>query len=127
MAVTSSEVTNLGRINLAKACINQNESSYDYCCMGVANGSAAATKSDTQLVGNESDYINVSGIYESSYIAKWSHTFSKGDLPSATFGEAGIFKNESELNMLARIVFDEVLLGGPDHLEVIIRVRFPSA
>ena len=129
MAVTSSEITNLGRTNLAKACINQNESSYDYLCMGIANGSAAAAKSDTKLVGNESYYTNVSGVYEASYKAKWVHTFGYGDLPTHKFGEAGVFKNESEAEdyMLGRIVFDEVTLNESDYLEITMRAHFPSA
>lgn len=128
MAVSSSEITNLGRANLAKACINQNESSYDYICMGAANGSTIAAKSDTGLAGNESYYVNESGIYEDSYKAKWIHIFGYNDLPSHKFDEAGIFKNESETDnfMLGRIVFDEVTLNESDYLEITMRASFPS-
>ena len=128
MAVTSSEICDKCRENLAKACINQNESSHDYFCMGVANGSTVAAKSDTELAGNESYYTNESGIYEDSYKAKWMHTFGYNDLPSHKFGEAGVFKNESEINnfMLGRIVFDEVTLNESDYLEIVMRARFPN-
>ena len=129
MAVTSSEITNLGRTNLANACINQNESSFDYVCMGIANGSTVAAKSDTKLVGNESYYVNESGIYEADYKGKWSHIFEYDDLPTHKFGEAGVFKNESEIEdyMLGRIVFDEVILNESDYLEITMRAHFPSA
>lgn len=128
MAVTSSEIVNAARINLAKACINQNESSYDYFCMGIANGSTVAAKSDTGLVGNESEYVNESGIYEDSYKAKWVHTFGYNDLPSHKFGEAGIFKSttNTEGYMLGRMVFDEVTLNESDYLEITMRASFPS-
>lgn len=130
MAVTSSEITNLARTNIAKSlCHNESEISYDYYCMGVANGSTVAAKSDTKLVGNESYYTNESGEYESSYKAKWVHVFGYNDLTSHKFGEAGVFKNESETEnyMLGRIVFDEVTLNESDYLQVTMRARFPSA
>lgn len=125
MAVTSSAITNTARINMAKALINQNESSYDYVCMGVGNGSTAAQVTDTSLAGNESKYANVSGVYEDDYKAKWEYTWYYNDLPSHTFREAGVFKNESELEMLGRIVFDPITLNESDYLEITIRVRFP--
>jgi len=125
MGVTSSAITNIARKNMAYALLNQNESSYDYVCMGVGNGSAPAQVTDTSLAGNESKYANVSGVYEDDYKATWVHTWYYDDLPSHTFREAGIFKNESELEMLARMVFDPITLNESDYLEITMRVRFP--
>jgi len=125
MAVRSSAITNTARVNMAYALLNQNDSSYDYVCMGVGNASQPADPSDTGLVGDETKYVTVNGVYEADYTAKWTHTWSYDDLPSHKFGEAGIFKNESELEMLGRIVFDPIELNESDYIEITMRVRFP--
>ena len=125
MAVTSSAITNVAKVNLAYALINQNDSSFDYRCMGVGNGSQPASNGDTGLYGNESKYVTVEGVYEADYTAKWSHTWGYDDLPSHEFREAGIFKNESELEMLGRIVFDPITLNESDYIEITMRVKFP--
>ena len=127
MGVTSSAITNAAKINMAYALMNQNDSSYDYVCMGIGNGSAAANASDTDLKGDETKYVTVNGEYEDDYKAKWVHTWQYGDLTSHTFREVGIFKNESQHsgNMLCRVVFDPITLNESDYLETTIRVRFP--
>ena len=127
MGVTSAAITNVAKINMAYALMNQNNSSYDYVCMGVGNGSAAANESDTDLTGSETKYATVNGEYEDDYKAKWEHTWYYNDLSSHTFSEMGIFKNESERTgkMLCRVVFDPITLNESDYLETSIRVRFP--
>ena len=127
MGVTSAAITNAARINMAKALINQNDSSYDYVCMGVGNGDTPASANDSELTGSETKYVTVNGEYEDDYKAMWTHTWQYNDLSGHVFREVGIFKNESERsgNMLCRVVFDAITLNESDYLETTIRVRFP--
>ena len=127
MGVTSAAITNAAKINMAYALMNQNDSSYDYICMGVGNGDTVANASDTDLTGDETKYATVNGEYEDDYKTKWTHTWYYNDLSSHTFSEVGIFKNESERTgkMLCRVVFDPITLNESDYLETTIRVRFP--
>lgn len=128
MAITSSKITNSGKIMTTKLLTNLGSPIY-YEGIGVGNNTVAAAETQTGLLGDETKFKSGNVSYftnaNSSYIAQWNSSWVYDDLTTNIFRE--IVVNQSEnVNMtnvcLLRAVYDSVTLGASDSLAITAQI-----
>lgn len=125
MAQVSSAMLNDAFENIARILCNDSPTVANYAGMGAGNSGTAAGPTQTDLLGTETHYDDVSApAYEASYKATWENTFSYGDLTSHIYLELVICQSAAQhANKCAcRITYDSITLGSGETVTFTVKI-----
>lgn len=113
MAKVSSCILNIALENVAKMLGDVSPTVANYKGMGAGNSDTGAQNTDTDLIGGETHYDDVTPTYEASYKTVWENTFAYADLASHIFKELAICQSAAAhaSKCLTRMTYDAITLG----------------
>lgn len=123
MAKISSAILNDAFENVAKMLGGVGPAVANYRGMGAGEDDTEATAADTNLIGSDTEYKDVTPTYEADYITVWQSTFLYADFTGHIIKELVICKDSGGAinTSLLRMTIDAVTLALDEQVTFIIK------
>ena len=123
MAKVSSCILLIALENVAKMIGDVSPTVANYKGMGAGNSDTGAQNTDTDLIGDETHYDEVTPTYEADYKTVWVNTFLYADLASHIFKELVICQSAPNhaSKCFTRMTYDPITLGDGETLTFTVK------